>query len=165
MRFYLDLLLFLMLLTGCGAKQATESHEEGKPRPMATIDLSKISADVTVYPVEPSPESATHVRVPSEVTQVFDPFTEGFIMKAKSDLKQQTGISTDKIKVLSVEAVDWPDGSLGCGKPGTEYLQVVTPGFLIVLEADGKTYTYHTDTSSRIILCNEKPPIRFSPTP
>ena len=165
MRFFLGSLLLILLLTGCQAKQATEPLEEKRPGPMATIDISKISADVTVYPIETLPTPATSVIAPPEITKVFDSFTEGFIMKAKNDLNQQIGINTEKINVLSVEAVEWPDGSIGCGKPGTEYLQVVTPGFLIVLEANSQIYTYHTDMSSQIILCSEKPPIRFSPTP
>lgn len=165
MRFYLALPLCLVLLIGCQAKQAIEPIEEKRPDPMTTIDISKISADVTLYPVETPTAPVTSGSVPLEMTPVFDLFTEGFIVKVKHDLNQQAGIEPEKIKVLSVESVEWPDGSLGCGKPGTEYLQVVTPGFLIVLEANDQAYTYHTDMSSQVILCNEKQPIRFSPTP
>lgn len=174
--------LVSLLISGCGSfltpvgissdistldpqEVSTEPREEKKPSPMTTIDMSKISAKVTLYPVETTPAPMISVNILPKTPQTFDSFTEGFIVKAKNDLSQQTGINLDKIKVLSAEAVEWPDGSLGCGKPGTEYLQVVTPGFLIVLEANDQIYTYHTNISSQIILCNEKLPIRFSPTP
>jgi hypothetical protein len=34
------------------------------------------------------------------------------------------------------------------------YAQVITPGYRIVLEADGKTYTYHT-SQSHVVLCEK----------
>jgi heat shock protein HslJ len=36
------------------------------------------------------------------------------------------------------------------------YLQVITPGYLIVLEAQGRRYEYHADKRARLIRC-EKP--------
>ena len=55
--------------------------------------------------------------------------------------------------MLKVEAVEWRDSSLGCPEPGKAYLQVITPGYLFVLEAGGKTYEYHADRGNRVILC------------
>jgi hypothetical protein len=49
--------------------------------------------------------------------------------------------------------------------PGIDYLQVLTPGFHISLEAGSMAYSYHTDTTSQIILCNERPPLGIRPTP
>jgi hypothetical protein len=34
------------------------------------------------------------------------------------------------------------------------YAQVITPGFLIVLAAQGQTYEYHTDQKATVVLCN-----------
>jgi hypothetical protein len=33
------------------------------------------------------------------------------------------------------------------------YAQVVTPGFVVMLEAGDEPYRYHADTGNRLILC------------
>jgi hypothetical protein len=72
---------------------------------------------------------------------------------AKEDLARRLEVSVSEISVISVEAVDWPDTSLGCPEPGMAYAQVITPGYLIVLEAKGQTYEYHTDRSDQVVFC------------
>jgi len=71
---------------------------------------------------------------------------------AIADLAGRLSISTDAITVRSVEAVKWPDASLGCAKPGRMYAQVITPGYRIVLQAGGKSYEYHTGAGN-VVLC------------
>jgi hypothetical protein len=51
--------------------------------------------------------------------------------------------------VVSVEATDRADPSLGCPKPGLMYPQMITPGYRIVLDAQGTTYEFHTDASGQ----------------
>jgi len=67
----------------------------------------------------------------------------------------QTGRDPSSIDVLLAEPVDWPDTSLGCAQPGIAYAQVVTPGWLIELEAADVRLTYHSEAESagRLILC------------
>lgn len=73
-----------------------------------------------------------------------------------ADLSNRLKISEDRIEVVSVEAVEWPDGSIGCPLPGFQYTQAIVPGYRIVLQANGETYTYHTDdTQDRAVLCGE----------
>jgi hypothetical protein len=69
----------------------------------------------------------------------------------------QLGIPEENIRVMAVEAVDWPDASLGCPQPGTMYAQIITPGYRIVLAAEGATYTYHTDGGKLVVLCDAFP--------
>jgi hypothetical protein len=95
----------------------------------------------------------------------FDPDLEKIIKQVKEDLAQRLTIDPGQIELVEVSSVTWPDGSLGCGKPGIEYLQVLIPGYKILLTADGQIYTYHTDTANQIILCVEKLPIRSRPAP
>jgi hypothetical protein len=136
----------------------SDNGNEGVPMPsFSTIDIN-----VTVVPVEITSPPPTQ---PIPDTQSFGPIFDAIISLVKDDLAQKTGVSLDKIKVLEADAVEWPDGSLGCGKPGTEYVQVVTPGFRISLEADSKVFSYHTNTSKQIILCSEQLPHGIIPTP
>ena len=75
---------------------------------------------------------------------------------AKQELATLSGVDATAITVTSVAPVEWNDSSLGCPDPATSYMQVITPGYQITLEADGKTYNYHTDSKDRVVLCENK---------
>jgi hypothetical protein len=72
---------------------------------------------------------------------------------AVAELATTLGVPPSDVTVVRVEAIDWPDASLGCPLPGKMYAQVVTPGLRIELQAEGKTYVVHTDLESQIVLC------------
>lgn len=84
------------------------------------------------------------------------------VMAAKRDVASRLGVSIEEVRIVQVEAVEWPDASLGCPEPGKMYIQVITPGYRVVLQAAGKTFEYHTDRGSRAVLCEAgaKPPLR-----
>jgi len=83
--------------------------------------------------IEPAP-TAGEPTVPAEAAEV---------TLVKEDLGQRLNVTAEQIRVVSVRAVDWPDTSLGCPKPGMLYADVITPGFEIILEANGQEYAYH----------------------
>ncbi len=64
---------------------------------------------------------------------------------AKKDLAQRLNSSTGEIRLVKQEFVTWRDSSLGYPENGMVYDQVLTPGFRIILEAQNKTYEYHSD--------------------
>ncbi len=73
---------------------------------------------------------------------------------ARQDLAQRLGIDASAIEVVQVEAVTWPDTSLGCPKPGMMYPQVLVEGVLLQLRANGQIYRYHGDGQNRMFLCD-----------
>jgi hypothetical protein len=91
---------------------------------------------------------------PTTATSSIPAGSQPAVDAAVSELARQTAMDAGEISVISVEATDWPDPSLGCPKPGLMYPQVITPGYRIVLETQGATYEYHTDTSGqRAVTC------------
>jgi hypothetical protein len=97
-------------------------------------------------PVLPAP--------PSEPEQPADPGAlPPVVALAIQDLAVRTSLPALSIAVAELQAVEWPDSSLGCPQPGVLYLQVITPGYRIVLAAGGQRYTYHTDQGTRVVLC------------
>lgn len=64
---------------------------------------------------------------------------------AKKDLSERLEIPVENISFVRQETVDWPDASLGFPKEGMIYAQVITPGYIIILEAEDKLYEYHSD--------------------
>lgn len=71
---------------------------------------------------------------------------------ARQDLAKRLGVEDTSIHVEGIRPTSWPDGSLGCPEPGQTYAQGPIKGFLIKLEHEGKTYTYHADTA-RVVSC------------
>ena len=68
---------------------------------------------------------------------------EPLVRMARLDLTERLGIDEENVIVKSVEATDFSDASLGVPEPGKSYAQVITPGYIIMLEAEGETYEYH----------------------
>lgn len=80
---------------------------------------------------------------------------------ARRELADREGLSTEQVSVVEWKAVEWRDASLGCPQPGMLYAQVITPGYLVRLEAGGRTFEVHTDLGQRTVTCSEpQPPLR-----
>ncbi len=69
---------------------------------------------------------------------------------AIADLARRLGIGAADVEVASVEAVEWPDGSLGLPEPGMMYTQAIVPGYRIVLAAQGRSFEYHSATGAAV---------------
>lgn len=80
---------------------------------------------------------------------------EVIINLTKTELANYLDISEEEITLLSVEEVNFTDASLGIHQAATHYAQVITPGFIIKLEAGGQVYQYNTDLDSRVVLYQE----------
>lgn len=81
------------------------------------------------------------------------------IEKAKEDLAQRLSISVTQINLIETAEVEWSDSSLGCPQPGMEYLQVLTPGYRILLEFNGSEYGYHSNRDAYVFFCENLTPL------
>ncbi len=81
------------------------------------------------------------------------------VARAREDLAARTGIWPERLAIRSAAPVEWPDSALGCPAPGQGYLQMITPGFRVVLEAAGRPYDYHTDRGDQLLLCEDGRPL------
>ena len=72
---------------------------------------------------------------------------------AKQDLAKQINTDPASITLLAITPVEWNDSSLGCPKPDTNYMQVITPGYMMRLDVQGAVYEYHTDTRNIVVKC------------
>jgi hypothetical protein len=131
------------------------------PKPTATDTPIPPSTDLPTEIIEPiSPISpvatgeGVAVSLPGDSVQPI-PGSEESLAAAIADLSKQTGILPGEVVLVSIEAVDWSDTSLGCPQEGFMYAQVITAGYIIVLEARGQQYQYHTDQAANVVLCQE----------
>ena len=78
-------------------------------------------------------------------------------LSARQVLAQQQRVDAKTIAIISVEKVDWPDGCLGVSIEGLMCIQVITPGYRVVLEVEGRRYEYHTDESGNNVMLAAAP--------
>ncbi len=148
------LLLGMALVgSGCGSQRDTG-------------DLELTTSEAQTVPATPTPTLPTEITGPAAPISPVSPVGEADMVStepiegsetaleaAMADLSEQTGVPADRIKLVSMEAVEWSDASLGCPQEGYMYAQVITPGYKITLEAEDQQYIYHTDQKSNVVLC------------
>jgi hypothetical protein len=81
-----------------------------------------------------TPSNGPAVQVPEAITS-----------KVKAALAAALGVPTGDIQVVSTQIIEWPNSCLGVAAPGIMCAQMVTPGYLVVVEANGQQYEYHTN--------------------
>lgn len=113
-----------------------------------TVDLQKLTP---VPPVDTTPREMPAPGVPGD--------KHPMVEKVSLDLSERLDVDDDEIKLIKMEQVEWSDSSLGCPEPGAVYMQVITPGYLIILEVEGKLYEYHTDQNNIFVLCEGSRPM------
>jgi hypothetical protein len=78
---------------------------------------------------------------------------ESVTESALTDAAKRTGMKKADLKVLSAEAVTWPDGSLGCPQPGMMYTQALVPGYRVRIQAGGEVLEYHASRVGQAVFC------------
>ncbi|MBI5964466.1 MAG: hypothetical protein HY863_13395 [Chloroflexi bacterium] len=140
--FWISLALLLSLtLESCGPSQSVLS---------------------TPLPVSPTEGDSTQMTPPQPTPA--NPAMQNLIDKATQDLAQKLAVSANQINLVAASEVVWPDGSLGCPQKGMEYIQVLTPGYLIILENNNHRYEYHSGRDGNLVYCpNPTPPTIGTP--
>lgn len=75
------------------------------------------------------------------------------IEAATADLAARLSVDASDIVVVKVQAVKWPDGSLGCPQEGELYTQAVVDGQQIFLGHEDRIYDYRADASGSVRFC------------
>jgi hypothetical protein len=145
----------------------TTAGEPGGTGPAGTTpdetgpDETGPSATLGTAPIDTGPPQGSTDTVYPQGD--IDPGLQPFITMAVDDLAARLGVDVGEITPLSGVLVVWPNGALGCPRPGMQYTQVPVDGSVIELGAGGRVYRYHTGGSTTPFLCDqpltEKPPV------
>src|SRR5262245_5775969 len=73
--------------------------------------------------------------------------------RARAELAQHLKVAPEDITVSSSEPQTWRDSSMGCGKPGTMALTVITEGYAVMLAAQGREHSVHV-AGDKAVICN-----------
>jgi hypothetical protein len=168
------ILIFSLINTACGPVEAPGAEPAGDiaieaqtvatatltnspalqipPTPVSTSTPLPVEIIEPISPVSPITTANRSAMSANSSVQII-PGSEEALAAAVADLAKQSGVGPDQIVLVSLEAVEWSDASLGCPEEGYMYAQVITPGYKIVLEAQGQSYEYHTDQMTNVVLC------------
>jgi hypothetical protein len=106
-------------------------------------------AEPTQQPVLPVEDAVQPTPVPTNISVDLTAPQRGALLA----LSKLTGLTVDKITLISTEPVTWPDSCLGVQRAGMMCAQALVEGFRIVLEANGQEYEFHTNqTGSAVVL-------------
>lgn len=148
--------LVLPILAGCNQGVTPEIKGVSSPPPASTQvgHLEVLAPNATPLPeTEDNEDHMVRDEMPSH-SPTLDPVQQKMVQSAREDLTRRSGIALEEVLLADVEVVAWPDASLGCPQPGMAYAQVLTPGYKVRLEAQGRTYEYHTDMEQFFMLCD-----------
>lgn len=131
-----------------------------------------LEVDGTTYEVHTDNAGERMVRCPTQAGDSRGMDENGASQGVQIDQKitQQLaaglGVAESELTLVGKEPVDWPDASLGCPEPGTDYAQVIVPGYELIFEdADGTKYRVHTDKSGdRWVVCRDGEPQKLTTT-
>ena len=77
--------------------------------------------------------------------------SEPVVQLAKNDLAARLHVPANQIELVNLVEVTWDDACLGANVSGFACAQVTTPGYVLSLRANGKTYIYHTNHVQAIL--------------
>jgi hypothetical protein len=170
----------LIAFTGCtpALNTASPSLEESEAPQGVELQENDPNLTMTDEPAEILDESTPtgahqNQAVPTATEEIptmspgnlelSDPDQLPQVKMAREDLASFLNIPIDRIEILKVELVTWPNGGMGCPDPEMVYKQVPVDGLLIQLTADGNTYSYHSGGSRDPFLCQPSPPAKSTP--
>lgn len=136
----------LFALAGCSSddpKPTVPPNPTSTPRPTATAVPTPTATPGPTATPSPSPTPRpTAVPTPTPTPQ---PPDAAFL--AIFSLADHLNVPPNTIAITGYERSTWPSSAYGCPAPGNFYLQVVTNGWTVTFEVDGKSFEYHTDES------------------
>ena len=149
--------LLLGMLNACGGGATPTAPPPAAPTALATatgVATPTVGASATTTS---GPATATVARgaTPSASatrgTMDYPDVVRAALAQAATDL----GVAPGQLAIIAVEARDWPDSSLGCPQPGRAYAQIVTPGYRVIVQANGREYDYRTNRTTMIVRCTQ----------
>jgi len=107
--------------------------------PLAAAEVQPEPAEEAREAVSPEPEA---------------PAQKALVSQAREDLARRLSVTPGDVSLVKFKEVVWPDRGFGCPRPGVVHPQVPQDGVLIVLQAAGRRYNYHSGAGRSPFLCS-----------
>lgn len=79
------------------------------------------------------------------------PASDAAVQAAVQALRTALGLQDEAVTVIERTLMEWSDACLGIAHPAMTCAQVLTPGWLIRLEAQGRAYAYHANADGSLV--------------
>ncbi len=127
--------ILMVILAACAAPPAPPAVEP--PPTLPPVAAPTPTPVIDIPPAEVAPPAATGSAAIADAAVQF----------AAAEL----GVDPAGIQVLSIDAVEWRNSCLGVDKPGEMCLDVITPGYRVLLEVDGEQVAVHTNQAGTVL--------------
>ncbi len=144
-----------MLLGSCSSTDTPVAKlgysESVQPSPSETnvssLPLASVAPMETVLPNDKTSPLPTMTSHPLNVP-------EGH-WKSIAAVLTKRGLDPETSKVVSAEAIEWPNGALGCPQKGMFYTDAIEPGMRVIVEAAGESYDFRFGSTEVPVLCEK----------
>ena len=92
-----------------------------------------------------SPQAAASDAPADSISLETDPVAAELVALARRRIAQELNLPSQRVQLVEIQAVRWPDSSLGCPAAGQAYTQGEVDGYRMVLSAGDRQYYFHTD--------------------
>lgn len=72
---------------------------------------------------------------------------------ARRELARKLSVMPSDLAIVRIEHARWNDSSLGCPRRGSSYLQVISQGYSVILEREGKFHEVHV-SGPTVVVCD-----------
>lgn len=137
----------MTLAVGFGQQALSSSQSQADVTPKSEMNATPLMPTETLQ-APPREQSSAQ---PLPTNRVLRRVT----MQAIDDLAGRLAMPVERIEFLEFKSMLWPDGGLGCPRPGMVYLQVQQEGYLIRLRAGKREFDYHGGDRRGPYLCEK----------
>lgn len=158
----------LLLTAACAAPippvAVPVATETLPPAPTSTPQPAATPAPTVEHTTRPQEPAPPNTRPPETVSPVTGP--KDIVDAAVKFAADELNADAASITVLSVEAVEWRNSCLGVDKLGEMCMDVITPGYRVLLDVNGQQVAVHTnqDASALRLADPTLPPPSLNPT-
>ena len=85
----------------------------------------------------------------------------GILGILREDLERR---GVEDADVILSQAVSWPNGALGCPRPGQVYTQVIVPGYRVVFARGEERWDFRVGNTGGFVLCERNVRLKDSGT-
>ncbi|MEN4012099.1 MAG: hypothetical protein AB1453_06540 [Chloroflexota bacterium] len=146
----LALLAILFVVAACAPLDPVSQSETpigSEVKPEGVRETPAPPKEINPDPVGVNPDPVDGVSVPTqEVEMIFQTI--------RQSIADRIGTNADQLHLREITAVEWPDGCLGLAAPDQMCIQVITPGYRLIVEAEGKTYEVRTNLDGSMVKIN-----------
>lgn len=101
--------------------------------------------------------SAGNAKLGQSMNNIESEINESLLIQIKTVVQKQHKSPINHFEFIKVESKSWPNSALGCPKSGMQYMQVITPGYLVNVKADGILHLVHTSQTHAVVCGQSKP--------